>query len=245
MMIKLLRRIRFDLMENNKISKYLIYAIGEILLVVIGILIALSINTWNDHRKDRIVEKELYRTLIKSLESDLKDVRAKSMSIDSAIIGQRIFITESLEDIKSRLTDVEFFNLLWKVGNTSYSFVPNISLYNKISQNKQIDLIRSDELQSKVTDLYEVHYWEYKDLDTTLERLAQEGLISNFFGDISHLYIKKEFEIHLESFEKHYVELRNDCRKIYFLSIAVKESMLNCESKIESLLPLLRAELNT
>ncbi len=50
-MIKLFRRIRYDLMEKNKTAKYLKYAIGEIVLVVIGILIALQINNWNEDRK--------------------------------------------------------------------------------------------------------------------------------------------------------------------------------------------------
>ena len=50
-MIKFLRRIRQKLLSENKISKYVLYAIGEIFLVVIGILIALQINNWNETRK--------------------------------------------------------------------------------------------------------------------------------------------------------------------------------------------------
>jgi len=53
-MIKFFRKIRYDLMEKNNTGKYLQYAIGEIVLVVIGILIALQINTWNS---DRIAQK--------------------------------------------------------------------------------------------------------------------------------------------------------------------------------------------
>ncbi|NER11696.1 hypothetical protein SAMN06265375_10556 [Muriicola jejuensis] len=49
-MIKFFRRIRYDLMEKNKAGQYLKYAIGEIILVVIGILIALSINNYNEER---------------------------------------------------------------------------------------------------------------------------------------------------------------------------------------------------
>ena len=52
-MIKFFRKIRQKLLSENKFSKYLIYAIGEIVLVVIGILIALSINNWNEKRKIR------------------------------------------------------------------------------------------------------------------------------------------------------------------------------------------------
>ena len=50
-MIKFFRRIRYDLMETGKTGKYLKYAIGEVILVVIGILIAVQINDWNEHRK--------------------------------------------------------------------------------------------------------------------------------------------------------------------------------------------------
>jgi hypothetical protein len=54
-MIKFFRKIRYDLMEKNKTGKYLKYAIGEIILVVIGILIALSINNWNQkHKNDQL-----------------------------------------------------------------------------------------------------------------------------------------------------------------------------------------------
>ena len=53
-MIKFFRKIRYALMTNNKTAKYLTYAIGEIILVVIGILIALQINNWNEDRKNSI-----------------------------------------------------------------------------------------------------------------------------------------------------------------------------------------------
>ncbi len=55
-MIKFFRKIRQNLLIENKIGKYLKYAIGEIILVVIGILFALSINNWNESRKDSISE---------------------------------------------------------------------------------------------------------------------------------------------------------------------------------------------
>ena len=242
-MIKFFRKIRQNSIKENKIINYLKYAIGEIILVVIGILIALSINNWNDNRKDRIAEKALYKTLIKSLETDLKDVKDKYVIIDSAIIGQKIFITESFEEVASRFTDKEIFNLLYKVGNTSKSFVPNISLYNKILQNNQIDLIQSEELQMKITELYEMQYWDYKDLDATLESQAQLGLIANFFGNISDIFIKKNEKLDIELIRDHYPELNKECRKIYFLSLATKESMLNCQRNIKSVLKSIKDEL--
>ena len=58
-MIKFFRKIRYNLMSENKTGKYLKYAIGEIVLVVIGILIALSINNWNQKSLDRILNNPL------------------------------------------------------------------------------------------------------------------------------------------------------------------------------------------
>ena len=78
-MIKFFRKIRQRLLTENKFSKYLLYAIGEIVLVVIGILIALQINNWNEWSKDRVKEKEVLVNLaenfelnIETLESDIE-----------------------------------------------------------------------------------------------------------------------------------------------------------------------------
>ena len=58
-MIKFFRKIRYNLMEQNKTGKYLKYAVGEIVLVVVGILIALQINTWNETKKSNIKFNQL------------------------------------------------------------------------------------------------------------------------------------------------------------------------------------------
>ena len=67
-MNKFFRKIRYDLMSENKTAKYFKYAIGEIILVVIGILIALSINNWNEQRKNAIKEESALTQLKKDLD---------------------------------------------------------------------------------------------------------------------------------------------------------------------------------
>jgi len=69
-MIKFFRKIRQDLLSDGKNRRYLKYAIGEIILVVIGILIALQINNWNEQRKIRIAEKQLYQRILTDLQVD-------------------------------------------------------------------------------------------------------------------------------------------------------------------------------
>ena len=69
-MIKFFRKIRYNLMEQNKTGKYFKYAIGEIVLVVIGILIALSINNWNEKQKSDVKTQDYYVQLLDDLNSD-------------------------------------------------------------------------------------------------------------------------------------------------------------------------------
>lgn len=82
-MIKFFRHLRKSLLMQNKTSKYLKYAIGEILLVVIGILIAVQINNWNESRKSRIQETKLVKQL-------LQDAIADSLFFQSRIQYQKI-----------------------------------------------------------------------------------------------------------------------------------------------------------
>ena len=67
-MISFFRKIRQKLLSENRVTRYLAYAVGEILLVVIGILIALQVNTWNENRKKLAVSRETIVNLKAELE---------------------------------------------------------------------------------------------------------------------------------------------------------------------------------
>lgn len=69
-MIKTFRKIRKNLLQEGKTARYFKYAIGEIFLVVIGILIALSINTWNENRKNSIQEEAFFSDILGDLDKD-------------------------------------------------------------------------------------------------------------------------------------------------------------------------------
>ena len=73
-MIKFFRHIRKSLLQQNKTGKYFKYAIGEIVLVVIGILIALSINNWNESKKLKVQEIKILKEIRSELSETLKDV---------------------------------------------------------------------------------------------------------------------------------------------------------------------------
>ena len=73
-MLRFLRQIRQRLLAENRFSKYLLYAIGEIILVVIGILLALQIDNWNDERKDRDRERAYIKSFLVDLEKNRREL---------------------------------------------------------------------------------------------------------------------------------------------------------------------------
>jgi len=89
-MIKFFRKIRQKLLAENKFSKYLIYAIGEIILVVIGILIALAVNTQNEQRKE--IKQE--QIILKQLNDDYK---ANLVQLENKIEMRNKIISQSLD----------------------------------------------------------------------------------------------------------------------------------------------------
>ena len=98
-MIKFFRKIRQKLLSENKFSKYLIYAVGEIVLVVIGILIALQINNWNEQRKIKKQETQVY----KELKSDLLQTRYDILNVVSnnkAIVNSTTKLIEAISKKK-------------------------------------------------------------------------------------------------------------------------------------------------
>jgi len=82
-MITLFRRIRQKLIATGSITKYLLYAIGEILLVVIGILIALQVNNWNEERKATGNEKILLTEVLEAVRADSVELAAMAAFMDS------------------------------------------------------------------------------------------------------------------------------------------------------------------
>ena len=85
-MIGFFRKIRKKLADDNKPMKYMRYAIGEILLVVIGILIALQINTWNTSRIDKNEEERYLNRLVVDLERDILNIQETIENYEKRLI---------------------------------------------------------------------------------------------------------------------------------------------------------------
>ena len=107
-MLKFFRTIRKKLIEEDNVRKYLFYAIGEILLVVIGILIALQVNNWNEERKDQQQAETYVQLLIEDLNADLNkyntDIAILSEIVDKKVALQAHFDTAAVNRDSMRET---------------------------------------------------------------------------------------------------------------------------------------------
>lgn len=95
-MFRFFRQIRQKLLTENRVSKYLLYALGEILLVVIGILIALQIDTWNEERKNRAFEREILAQIRENLLQDQKALQNIAVHFQKAIDATEHLLNPSI-----------------------------------------------------------------------------------------------------------------------------------------------------
>ena len=120
-MIKFFRKIRQSLLSENRFSKYLLYAIGEIILVVVGILIALQLNNLNDERKTENLRQVYYKQILQDFENDKAYIKGHSSKIDSNMVKFRAF-----KDIYNQpnlpITKIisEVRNLAWLFYNVQF-----------------------------------------------------------------------------------------------------------------------------
>ncbi len=152
-MLTFLRKIRKSLIESGSARKYLLYAIGEILLVMIGILLALQVNNWNEWRKDRINERILLMELSKSLETNCQDIE---FSIEWLSTARR-----SMEVVKSILTNYQPYSDTLDVHFAQSMNTTSIDLDKSIFEklnNQGLGIIESETLQNEITNLFGYKY---------------------------------------------------------------------------------------
>ncbi|WP_282031158.1 hypothetical protein [Winogradskyella eximia] len=115
-MIKFFRKIRYDLMGKNKIGKYLKYAIGEIILVVLGILIALQLNNLNDERKTENLRQVYYKQLLQDFEKDKAYIKEHS-----SIIGSNMVKVKAFKEIYNQ-PNQPIFQIISETTNLDWAF---------------------------------------------------------------------------------------------------------------------------
>jgi hypothetical protein len=151
-MIKFFRKIRQNLLSEGKTGKYFKYAIGEIVLVVIGILIALQLNNLNDQKKINNQEKKLLAELVNNLDENLtlfenfNNEQNRRIHLADSILNH--FKNNTATDSLSKI----FSPLIWNDNlNLSFSTFETIKTIG-------FDLIKDDQIRRNIIELFEVTY---------------------------------------------------------------------------------------
>ena len=180
-MIKFFRKLRQQLLTENKFSKYLLYAIGEIILVVIGILIALQFNTWQIEKKDRQIERTLLENIKRDLESDIQEYRnVKEFKIDQNKSGLRLleYIIDTSKPFEDTLQFINDFQLI------VYFMVPssNRTSFDIATSTGYLNNITNDSLTNDLSNYFnniglEQHVTETKRF---INAYNENNLINNY-----------------------------------------------------------------
>ena len=152
-MLKLFRKIRHKLLDEGKLKRYLIYAFGEILLVVIGILIALQVKNLNENRKIRTVEVQILKDLIIGIEDDIESINYNIDKHSEAINSCKVLLDIFSENIgyddslSSHFAAIHYYT----------QFMSNIGSYESL-KSKGYKTISNKELRFEIINLYEKWY---------------------------------------------------------------------------------------
>ncbi|WP_370477842.1 DUF6090 family protein [Tamlana flava] len=155
-MLKLFRKIRQKLLSENRVNKYFLYAIGEIILVVIGILIALQINNWNDKKKERALEVKILKEIHSNLGHDLFEIQDDIRVMDSVDLASKSVI----QFLKTKGEPTEDFCNDVAIIKVAPHFDPNKSGY-ELLVSKGVEIVSNDSLRGAISVLYESVYSYY------------------------------------------------------------------------------------
>ena len=160
-------------MEQNKTSSYLKYAIGEIVLVVIGILIALQINNWNENRKDRANESVYLKELLKDFEINLQ----KSIEVTSRIEEVIPSLSGLLEQsaLENPTISLDSINNAFKFLNSMPAYSSTDRAYNNLIGSGDFKLITNSDIKNAIAD-----YYKYLDILKLVQNTHEMQLVNAF-----------------------------------------------------------------
>ena len=211
-MIKFFRKIRYHLMETGKTSKYLKYAIGEIILVVIGILIALQINNWNEHRKALIDEKATIASLKLEFQKNLVNLQSNIQAINSFISAGNTLLEHTGPEYEygalkkfDSLINMTIRMAVWDPSLYTLSNIKNSGKLSNLSNNNlKEQLIEWESFYTNLLDWYDFYisggkkYFEFLEENAIVRNINNNNEIqydiSKFEGTNERLLRQVSFE---------------------------------------------------
>jgi hypothetical protein len=193
-MIKFFRRVRQRLLSENKFSKYLLYAIGEIILVVIGILIALQINNWNEARKTSLKADVYVKNIMYDLKTDtlninklLTRVESFSNSIDRYFeyFNSNKAAEVSIESLLDSINTTNAYYFKYDPMNKAFKDMDAYGNSNLLNESQREILIKIVTKQEEFELIF----------DNVMDKcLSESSLSSHYLGEPSNFYKRLQIE---------------------------------------------------
>lgn len=178
-MIKFFRKIRQRMLSENKFSKYILYAIGEIFLVMIGILLALQVNNWNTANVATKKERGILTELSSGLKLD-KSILENALRKDSLdLIG--LYRLDSLLTYPEYDNNSDVNKLFGKVYGFRFERV-NTAFYEDL-KSSGLQVLKDDEIRLAVVKLFEDNYvvlGDLLDLERSVNQVNRPYFLENF-----------------------------------------------------------------
>ena len=167
-MLHFLRNIRRSLINSGSMRKYTLYAIGEIALVVIGILIALQVNNWNEERKLEAIELQYLEQLLEDLTVDTTYYNSRTEESQNVVSSHKELI-QLMYEIQKNSNDV--MELLDKARwNTEHLTIQN-SMYTELTNSGKLNIFLNQELKKLL-----IHY--YREADQKAKHISEFDEVS-------------------------------------------------------------------
>jgi hypothetical protein len=170
-MIKFFRKIRQKLLQEGKIANYLKYAIGEILLVVIGILIAVQVNDLNNDKKDKKMEKRYISDLIQDLQADSIAIAYFKKISDEQVRTKNNIVNHYNGHSYPKDSLVHYFDSQWK---PIYNFTPILTTLEEMKSTGRISVISNLDLRRKILETYNKYEVHIKNNEGIYKKLQDE-----------------------------------------------------------------------
>ena len=189
-MIKFFRKIRQNLLSEGKTRKYFKYAIGEIVLVVIGILIALQINNWNEEGKLNNKRQQYYNQLIEDIN---KDINITTNTITQFETHNQQYLDNLNNYTNEDITLSELLNNYRQIKLKAHQMRFNSSTMTSLISSGDIELLEP-KLRNKLIDLARLQELTIKDFDFTNN--GASGIVQNISSMLGSIPLQKNLEKH-------------------------------------------------
>jgi len=247
-MIRLFRKIRHQMLSEDRYSVYLLYASGEIMLVVIGILFALQIDNWNENRNIKKTEQLLLGNLKLEIEANQERLNEAMLYHAKSREGAKR-VLEFFGGVKPIVDNQEVDSLLALI-QWAWTYDPSMGALNSIKMSGHLNSVQNAELRALITN-YEDRINDAKEEG----KLIQDLIVDKFVPDVNLYislnqrirYLGEEYVVGSSSFTPDYEGLFND-RKLegiisYIYIWRIEE--LKEEEQLEQMMEKFRSTLDT